>query len=307
MMRVVLIALIFLLMEAICSAKNDSLFYQGDTLDHDFKISKKKIKEVEKEADESLMDRIQNVIGIRKSFDVASETTKPALLSFKKDDDKEAVFNIDMALTYKAFKYETWGFLPFIQFDYSSKPRDQLEKLKAGLNYYYFTFRDKANSGRIEPEIFYAKDFYSKIQQFEISLSYIPRYPDFFIPIWNITDFKFKYNGKDNKWVFGFNPAGGIVYSSSWGSLNQEIENEQIYFGYAAGDISLKRYYLMLNLYGKYELPVESKYPSYYKYDTTLIFFLDDRERSSINFRVTQEFLMSKRSRKITIGFGIKL
>ncbi|MDQ3019806.1 MAG: hypothetical protein M3R36_04435 [Bacteroidota bacterium] len=72
--------------------------------------TKKKFKE------ESFMDKVQKILGIRRSFAVSSETTKPGVLSFKKDDDENAVFNIDIAFMYKGFRYGEWGFIPSVQF-----------------------------------------------------------------------------------------------------------------------------------------------------------------------------------------------
>ncbi len=69
----------------------------------------------------SLLDNIQDIIDIRKSFTSENETNKPALFSYKKDNDEKAVYLIDIAVSYKGFNYEKYGVKPFVQFDYCSK------------------------------------------------------------------------------------------------------------------------------------------------------------------------------------------
>ncbi len=259
--------------------------------------SKKKVKE------ESFMDKVQDLIGIRRSFSVSSETTKPGVLSFKQNDDQEAVFNIDVAVLYKGFRYDEWGFTPSVQFDYSSKPKDQLEKLKGGFDVFYKLYQYNDDYAKIEPAVSLEKDFYNGISVFQTSLSFIPRYPDFFIPLRNISDIKFLYDGNDNRWVFGFNPIIGTNFKRTYGG----DLNESDFYTSFAGSLSIKRYYMLFELYGRYEEPVEKNTYSLYKYDAAAIFFFDDKERSSLNIRIEQEDLGDNRTRKITIGFGIKL
>lgn len=251
------------------------------------------------------MDNVQNVLGIRRSYDVSSETVKPGVLSFKKDEDEAAVFNIDIAFIYKGFRYDQWGFSPAIQFDYSSKPKDQLEKLKAGFDVYYKIYQSGDDYAKLEPAVSLSRDYYNDINEFQTSLSYIPRYPDLFFPLRNVSDIKFLYDGTDNRWVFGFNPIVGTNFKRIYSTENNLSESD--YFASFAGSFSLKRYYMLFELYGRYEQPFEKNVLSRYKYDLSAIFFFDDKERSSLNIRLEQDDLGNEWSRKITIGFGIKL
>lgn len=262
-------------------------------------------QETKRKKERSFMDKVQDVLGIRRSYDVSSETTKPGVFSFKKDDEEEAVFNIDIAFIYKGFRYDQWGFSPAVQFDYSSKPKDQLEKLKAGFDVYYKLYQYGDDYAKIEPAVSLSRDYYNDINEFQTSLSFIPRYPDFFIPLRNVSDIKFFYDGTDNRWVFGFNPIVGTNFKRIYSTTNNLSESD--YFASFAGSFSLKRYYMLFELYGRYEQPFEQNVLSRYKYDFSAIFYFDDKERSSLNLRLEQDDLGKEWSRKITIGFGIKL
>ena len=263
--------------------------------------SQKKKKDKEK----SFMDKVQEYVGIRRSFDVSSETTKPGVLSFKQNDDQEPVFNIDMAVIYKGFRYDEWGFSPSVQFDYSSKPKDQLEKLKGGFDVFYKIYSYGDDYAKLEPAISLSRDFYNDINEFQTSLSFIPRYPELFIPLRNISDIKFLYDGNDNRWVFGFNPIVGTNFKRIYSTTNDLSESN--YYASFAGSFALKRYYMLFELYGRYETPFDRKTLSGYKYNLTAVFYFDDKERSSLNLGVEQDDLGDERKRKITIGFGVKL
>lgn len=251
------------------------------------------------------MDKVQTILEIRRSFDVSGETTKPALLSFKKSDDEKAVFTIDIAFSYKGFRYDQWGVSPFVQFDYSSKTKDQLEKLKGGIDVYYKIYNLQDASAKLVPSISFSKDFYSKIEEFQTSISFIPRFPNLFIPIRNVSDVKFKYDGNDNRWVFGFNPIIGSTYKRTYGGKHHISETDFIAsFG---GGLALKRYYLQFEIYGKYEEEFDQNFFSRYRYEGTATFYFDEKERSSLNAKFEQEEKNRERKRKITLGFGIKL
>ncbi|MDQ3019805.1 MAG: hypothetical protein M3R36_04430 [Bacteroidota bacterium] len=189
-------------------------------------------------------------------------------------------------------------------FDYSSKPKDQLEKLKTGFDVYYKIFEFSDGYGKIEPAISYAKD-YNEITEFQTSFSFIPRFPEFFIPIQNVSDVKFQYDGTDNRWVFGLNPILGINYRRTYSDINEIDEKE--YYASFSGSFAVKRYYMLFEIYGRYKEPFNKNALSGYKYDAVAIFYFDDKERSSLNLRVEQENSLFKRIRKFTIGFGIKL
>lgn len=266
-------------------------------------VSKKKIKKEEKEI--SFTDKVQKLFEIRRTFNVSGETTKPALLSFKKDNDENAVFNIDFALSFKGLRFEEYGVSPSVQFDYSSKTKDQLEKLKAGLDVYYKVYEYTSGSGRIEPAVSYSKDFYSKTEVFETGLSFIPKFPEFVIPVMNVSEIKFKYDGNDNRWIFGFNPVIGANFRRSYGGKNDLNLTEYLYS--FAGSFTLRRYFLLFEVYGRYENDFSASAVAGYKYDGTATFYFDEKERSSLNARFEQGEKNNKQTKKFTIGFGIKL
>ena len=295
---------IILLPEKSFSQKKDSLNLKKDTISQKPKPIVKKKAPPKKVKEESFMDKVQKILEIRRSFDISDQITKPALLSLKKDNDEKTVFSIDMALAYKGFRYEKAGVTPSIQFDYSSKSKDQQEKVKLGLDTYYRIYQYTGGSGKISPSIFYAKDFYSKLEELNFNLTFIPRFPNFFIPVRNISEIKFKYDGNDNRWIFGFNPVIGATYERLYGGQKHISQTE--YYSITAGSISLKRYYFQFDLYGKYEKEFNGLHNNRYKYESTMTFYFDNRERSSVNFKFEQTEKQLKRTRRLTIGFGIK-
>lgn len=282
--------------------KKDTLSTKKDTVTTK---PKKKTKPPPKKEKDSFMDVLQKILEIRRSFDVTDLITKPALFSLKKDDDEATTFSIDMAVAYKGFQYDVWGLLPSVQFDYSSKSKDQKEKVKLGLDLYYLLYKYDGGSGKIIPSLFFSKDFYSKIEEFNTTLTLNPRFPKFFLPVRNINEIKFKYDGKDNRWVFGINPVFGATYERLYGGKKHLNRTE--YYSVLAANLSIKRYYFQYDLYGKYEKEFIKQHNIRYKYETTATFYFDERERSSINFKFEQGERDKDIYRKLTIGFGIKL
>lgn len=255
----------------------------------------------------SLLDNIQDIIDIRKSFTSENETNKPALFSYKKDNDEKAVYLIDIAVSYKGFNYEKSGVTPFVQFDYSSKSKDQSDKLTAGVSSYYRIYNYSGGSGKLEPLISYSKDFFTKEEIGKVSLFFVPQFPKFFLPVRNVTNIKFKYDGsqEDNRWVIGFNPIFGINFDRVYdGNFNY---NTNYYYGSYAGNLTFKRYYLQFDLYGNYFSEFDDIRISRYKYEGTATFYFDQKERSSLNAKYSQEETDSDITKKITIGFGLKL
>lgn len=248
---------------------------------------KKKKSDNSDEPTLSLLDRIQNIIDIRKSFTSENETNKPALFSYKKDNDEKAVYLIDIALSYKGFNYEKSGVTPFVQFDYSSKSKDQSDKLTAGLSSYYRIYDYSGGSGKLEPLISYSKDFFTKEETGKASLFFVPQFPKFFLPVRNVTNIKFKYDGskEDNRWVIGFNPIFGINFDRVYDG--KIISN--LYYGSYAGNLTFKRYYLQFDLYGNYFSEFDDYRISRYKYEGTATFYFDQKERSSLNAKYSQE------------------
>lgn len=177
--------------------------------------------------------------------------------------------------------------------------------MKLGLDIYYKIYEYTDGSAKISPSVFFTKDFYSKLEELDFNLTFVPRFPNFFIPVRNISEIKFKYDGNDNRWVFGFNPVIGVTYERLYGGQKHISQTE--YYSIAAGSISVKRYYFQFDLYGKYEKEFIVLHNIRYKYESTMTFYFDNRERSSVNFKFEQAERQLKRTRRLTIGFGIKL
>lgn len=255
----------------------------------------------------SFMDKVQNVVELRKSFETENETKKPALLSFKKDEGENPVFVTDIAAALKIFRYETFGITPFIQFDYSSKSKEETEKITGGLSSYYMIYRYSGGSGKLEPLISFAKDYYTKIENLIFRLTFIPHFPDFIIPIRNISDIKFKYDGskKDNIWIFGFNPFLGMNFDRKYGGNNNL--NQSLYFSAVGGNVTVRKYYFQLDLYGIYENEFDDFTNSKYKYEATATFYFDEKERASINAKYMQQEKDKDLLKRILFGFGVKL
>lgn len=309
-MKVLLIPaiILFLISQDCYSQKIDSTNSGNDSVVTKKKMSvtKKTDKKKKKKKEESFMDKVQKIIEIRKSFDVAGEVTKPALMSLKKDNDEKSTFSIDMAVAYKGFRYEKTGFTPSVQFDYSSKEKDRLERLKLGLDMYYTLYEYSGGSGKLQPYVQFSKDFFSKTEDFKFNVSFVPSFPKFFFPVRNVSGIKFKYDGTDNRWVIGLNPIVGATYERTYGGTNNI--NQTNYYSLTAAGMTFKRYYFQIDIFGKYEKEFIKEHNIRYKYETTASFYLDEKERSSINFAYSQEEKdIKKLYKKFTLGFGIKL
>lgn len=279
------------------------------TVQKDSAIQKKKEvkKKKETKSEESFIDKVQKIIEVRRSFEIADDITKPALMSFKKTEGEDAVFNIDIAITYKGFHFEKSGFTPSVQFDYSSSVKDAKEKLKFGLDYFYRIYEYAGGSGKIKPYLVFGRDFKTDIDEFIFNLSFIPRFPKFFIPVLNVSEIKFKYDGKDNHWVIGLNPVLGTSYERIYGGTGKKIFDIKEYYTLLAANLTIKRYYLMFDFFGKYEKQFANTHNIRYIYSGTASFYLDSKERSSINVKYEQQEVNKTVSSKISFGFGIKL
>ncbi|MEO6694963.1 MAG: hypothetical protein ABIY50_10175 [Ignavibacteria bacterium] len=287
------------------SQKIDSLKIMSDTLSQKKKVTVKKKAPEKKVTEETFMDKVQKILEVRRSFDISDQITKPALLSLKKDNDEKTIFSVDIALAYKGFRYDNSGLTPSIQFDYSSKSKDQQEKVKLGLDTYYKIYQYADGSAKISPSVFFTKDFHSKIEELNFNLTFIPRFANFFIPVRNISEVKFKYDGNDNRWVFGVNPVFGATFERLYGGKNNLNQTE--YYSITAASITIKRYYFQFDVYGKFEKEFIELHNTRYKYESTMTFYFDIRERSSVNFKFEQSEKQLKRTRRLTVGFGIKL
>lgn len=50
--------------------------------------------------DTTFLDKVQKILEIRRSFEIESQAKNPALLSYKKSDNSNAVVTVDLAVSY---------------------------------------------------------------------------------------------------------------------------------------------------------------------------------------------------------------
>ncbi|MBE2254854.1 MAG: hypothetical protein IAE65_01525 [Ignavibacteria bacterium] len=254
----------------------------------------------------NIIDDIRKVIELRKGFSVSSESTSPALFSYSKKNDDSAVFTIDAAILVKAFKYQDFSVTPFIQFDYTSNGKDRKEKIKSGVSAKYVLYNYQKSRANLIPSVSYEKDFFSKKELLEVKLSFNPSFPDFAVPIFNASAYKFKYNGKDNHWVFGVNPSIGLDYQNQ--KAPKAKDNYNTYNSFINVGMTLKRYFMQFDLSGRYERDLKVDQTFGYHYAFTSTFYFDTQEIASINAKFEQEEIDTNIiRRKISFGFGVKL
>jgi hypothetical protein len=268
-------------------------------------FAQKKSKDSSDATDESIVDNIAKVIEIRKAFDVKSETTKPALFSFKKSENEDAIYTVDAAVMYMLFDYKSFGIYPALQFQYVSHGKKKTETLKGMLIGEWILYNTPSSEGKLEPSVSFSKDFFSKERIFTGQLVFQPSFPKFPIPIRNVSNIKFKYNGKDNRWIFGFNPLIGAAYEYDFEEKVKDDQNSL--YTITMASMSLKRYYVTFTVFGDYQAQFEEDKISYYKYGAILSLFLDAKERSSINAKIETESKKSNKDTELSFGFGVKL
>ena len=253
----------------------------------------------------SIIDKVAKIIEVRKSFDSKSETTKPALFSYKKIQDEPAIYSIDAAVMYKGMDFNDFGIFPAIQLLYTSGGKKRRELVELSLFGQIDLYNNSEGKGLLEPSFTYGEDFFTKERIIRSKIVFNPSYRDFFIPIRNVTNYKFKYNGKDNHWVFGFNPIIGFGYEHDL--EDNSSNNVRSFYNIAHGSISLKRYYIEITAYGEYDYQFEDDLKSYYKYGTIVSIYLDSKERSSVNAKIENERRKGDHDNEISFGFGLRL
>ena len=253
----------------------------------------------------SIIDKVAKIIEIRKSFDSKSETTKPALFTYKKLEDEPAIYSIDAAVMYKALDFKNFGIFPAVQFLYTSGGKKRRELVELSLFGQIYVYNNNQGKGLLEPSFTYGEDFFTKERIIKSIIVFNPSYSDFFIPIRNVTNYKFKYNGKDNHWVFGFNPIVGFGYE--YDLEDNSSGNVRSFYNIARGSLSLKRYYFEITAYGEYDYQFEDDLKSYYKYGTIVSLYLDAKERSSVNAKIENERRKGNHDNEISFGFGLRL
>jgi hypothetical protein len=264
-----------------------------------------KAKSQDNDSSKSIIDIVQEYVELRKSFDDNSESTKPALFSYSKKDDEDAIYKIDAAILYIKLNFTGFDIAPFVQFEYISGGKDRREKVKGGITLKYTLYKTANTSGMLEPEVSFWKDFYSKRELFETKISFSPSFPNFVIPIMDASKIKFKYNGKDNRWVYGLYPRIGADFQHQTGPKKRD--EFKTYDSFVSASLTIRRYYLQFDITGRYEREIEPDITFGYKYEGTATLYLDERERSSLNAKFEQEQRDGEFKKRITFGFGLKL
>ncbi len=267
-------------------------------------FAQKKDKDSTESVEDSFMDKVARVIEVRKGFDVKSETSKPAIFSYKKVEDDAAIFTVDAAVMYMLFTWKDFAVYPAVQFDYVSHGKKRSEKLTGLIIGEYTLYNTPYAAGKLEPSVSYSKDFFTEERIFKGQLVFQPTFPNFVIPIRNVSDVHFKYNGKDDRWIFGINPIFGMAYEEDLEEKTKGDANSL--YSIAKGSASIKRYYMTFTIYGDYQAQLEKDKSSFYKYGAILTIYLDAKERASINGKFEHEDKKTK-DNEISFGFGLKL
>lgn len=254
---------------------------------------------------ESFLDKLSKVVEVRKSFDSHAETAKHALFSYKKDEGEDAIYTIEAAVLYEGFTNETIGIMPAIEFEYTSSDKKRRELLEVGLVGFYYLYDNKDGSGKIEPSITFGKDFIKERELLRAKLIFNPTIKNFFIPIRNIDKHKFKYNDKDDHWVWGFNPLLGFGYEYDIND-NGPDETKKLY-NIAHGSLSFKKYYAEVTAYGQYDHEFEETQNSNYKYGGIFTYYMDSKERTSFNAKIERHKKREHFNTEVSFGFGLGL
>jgi hypothetical protein len=192
-----------------------------------------------------------------------------------------------------------------VQFQYVSHGKKRRETIKGMLIGEWILYDKPSSEGRLEPSVSFSKDFFSEERIFTGQLVFQLSFPQFPIPIRNVSNIKFKYNGKDNRWIFGFNPIVGAAYEYDFEeNIN---DNQNSLYTITMGSMSLKRYYVTFTVFGDYQAQFEGDKISYYKYGAILSLFMDSKERSSINAKIERESKKSNKDTEVSFGFVVKL
>jgi hypothetical protein len=253
----------------------------------------------------TFMDKLQEIIEVRQAFDTKSETKKPAKLSFKKNENEDAVYTIDLAVIYKGFERKTWGISPAVQLEYSSNLKDKQQTFKGGLLGFVRVLEFPRGYIDLEPSTVFTRDFFYKTKSVDTKLYINPTFPQLFIPIRDVSEIQLNYTRDDGAWLFGFNPVAGIEYRISIDDTTPTTDVNL--FDVFAGEITLKRPYIEFGLNGRYEQELEKNKNSTYRYGIGMIVYFDSKERSSFNTKFEREEKQKSKTYKITAGIGVKL
>ncbi len=258
-------------------------------------------------SDTTFLDKVQKIFEIRRSFEIESQAKNPALLSYKKTENSNASVTVDLAVTYLGLKFYRGYVKPFVQIDFSgSTPKDKNELLTTGLSTNIILVDHVNEELKIHPDIFYTRDFYSKLNIYRIALTFVPEFRNFFVPIVDYTKRKFSEESIDGKWLFGLNPNASVKLKET--DFDGDEKNVTSYFGSLSADIALRKWYFQLVMSGLGERVFGDLDELRYEYGATATVYFDEKERSSLNARFQQKGSDLKQAvRSFTLGLGLKL
>lgn len=258
-------------------------------------------------SDTTFLDKVQKIFEIRRSFEIESQAKNPALLSYKKTENSNASVTVDLAVTYLGLKFDRGYVKPFVQIDFSgSTPKDKNELLTTGLSTNIILVDHVSEEFKIHPDIFYTRDFYSKLNIYRIALTFVPEIRNFLVPIVDYTKKKFSEESIDGKWLFGLNPNASVKLKET--DFDGDEKNVTSYFGSLSADIALRKWYFQLVMSGLGERVFGDLDELRYEYGATATVYFDEKERSSLNARFQQKGSDLKQAvRSFTLGLGLKL
>lgn len=255
----------------------------------------------------SPIEFLDQYIELRKSFPHTSDSKKPASFSFSKSEGKDAKIEIDAAILFKSFQGTTSGVSPVVGFQYNTSSSDQKEQLYGGLMGYYNIGNPKSGMLKLEPNIFYVRDFDKQDNLIDINTTLVPRFDNFVIPVYNLSARKLKYDGSDDKWFFAINPSVSLAYEFIIDDDRKSYVKD-LHTKYKAV-LTVKRYYIEFDIYGSFITELENRKREEKEYGVRLNLFLDKKETTSINVNYSKKNKVtdSKLKEDIKIGFGIKI
>lgn len=263
--------------------------------------------EAQSKSDTTFLDKVQRILEIRRSFEIESQAKNPALLSYKKSENSNSSVTIDLALSYQGWKYERWFLKPFVQVDFSgSSANDRNELLTTGISSAYYLFREELKSFRIQPDIFYTRDFFNNINIYRLALTFTPEFQKFFLPVADITKRKFSEESIDGKFIYALNPNVTVKLKKT--DFDSGEQNLTDYFAAFHCDLAARHWYLQIVVSGLIENVFGESEELRYSYGATATLFFDEKERSSLNAKFEQkgsDILPALQT--YTIGFGLKL
>lgn len=257
--------------------------------------------------DTTFLDKVQKILEIRRSFEIESQAKNPALLSYKKSDNSNAVVTVDLAVSYLGWEFIDWKLKPFVQIDFSgSSAKDKNELLTTGLSFTFFPVNKPADKLKLQPDLFYTRDFFNKQNIYRAALTLTPEIRDSFIPLADITKRKFSEESIDGNLIYALNP--GISLKAKETDYDSDQENTTEYFASLRCDLAVRHWYLQFVASGLGEQAFGYEGELRYQFGATATLFFDEKERSSLNAKFEQKGSdVASALKTFTLGFGLKL